>query len=131
MASRYGRVMPILTLGRLVVREHEGWESLCEGRGGTFYGAAMADDAVMILVNGMVLDRDTVAASLNDSPPWDSFEILEPSLVDLGESAAALVYRARAVRSDSEPFVALMTSTYRLISGEPKLALYQQTTITH
>lgn len=38
----------------------------------------MTGDAVMILVNAMVLDRDTVAASLNDSTPWDSFEILEP-----------------------------------------------------
>ena len=123
--------MSALTLDRLVALEHEGWRSLCETRGGTYYGAAMTGDAVMILVNGMVLDRDTVAASLNDSTPWDSFDILEPSLVDLGENAAALVYRARAVRGDDEPFVALMTSTYRLISGEPKLALYQQTTITH
>lgn len=74
--------MSVLTLDRLAALEHKGWESLCESRGGTFYGAVMSVDARMILVNGMVLDRDTVAASLNDSPPWDSFEILEPTLVD-------------------------------------------------
>lgn len=41
------------------------------------------------------------------------------------------VYRARAVRGNDQPFVALMTSTYRMIEGEPRLALYQQTTVTH
>lgn len=82
MAARYGRFMSVPTLDRLVALEHEGWESLCDSRGGTFYGAA-------------------------------------------------LVYRARAVRGDSEPFVALMSSTYRMISGVPRLAPYQQTTITH
>ncbi|MDN5743613.1 MAG: nuclear transport factor 2 family protein [Nocardioidaceae bacterium] len=123
--------MSALTLDRLVALEHDGWRSLCESRGGTFYGAVMTADAVMILVNGMVLDRDTTAASLNDAPPWESFEILDPRLIELGEQAGALVYRARAVRGDDQPFVALMTSTYRLVDGEPRLALYQQTTITH
>ena len=123
--------MSALTLDSLLALEYEGWQSLCESQGGAFYGAMMSADAVMILVNGMVLYRDAVVASLNDAPRWDSFEIREPSLVDLGDKAAALVYRARAVRGDDEPFVALMTTTYRLISGEPKLALYQQTTIPH
>ncbi len=71
--------MSALTLDSLVAREHEAWRSLCESRGGTFYGATMSADAVMILVNG----------------------------------------------------IALMTSTYRLMGDEPKLALYQRTTITH
>ena len=49
-----------------------------------------------------------------------------------GEGGAALVYRATAARDDEdEPFVALMSSHYTLVDGEPALTLYQQTTVTH
>ncbi len=120
-----------LILDHLTSLEHQGWMSLCESRGGLFYSDLMTADGLMVLVNGMVLDRDTVADSLDQSPAWDSYEILEPGLIPLGGKAAALVYRARAMRGDEEPFEALMCSTYRLEKGEPRLALYQQTTTTH
>ncbi|GAA1720169.1 hypothetical protein GCM10009809_14880 [Isoptericola hypogeus] len=122
--------MATLTPDRLLSLEHDGWASLCEGRGGRFYGGLMTPDGLMVLVDGSVLDRATIAATLDAAPPWDSYEIREPRRVDLGEGAAALVYRARAVRGD-QGFVAWMSSTYRLLDGEPRLALYQQTTVTH
>ncbi|NUL45993.1 hypothetical protein F7P69_12430 [Cellulosimicrobium funkei] len=56
--------MATVTLNDLLPLEHRGWNALCSARGGTFYGELMTDDAVMVLVNGMVLARDTVA-----SPP--------------------------------------------------------------
>jgi hypothetical protein len=124
--------MAALDLATLTDLERRGWDSLCRGEGGNFYGELMTPDAVMVLVNGMVLDRDTIAASLNDSPPWASYELNDERLVEVGEDAAALVYRASATRDgDPEPFVALMSSVYRLVDGSPRLALYQQTTITH
>ncbi len=123
--------MSALTIERLLKLEHAGWASLCEGRGGTFYGELMTADALMVLVNGMTMDRSTVAASLDGSPAWDSYEISDLRHVDLGDGAAALVYRAEAVRDGEEPFVALMSSTYRIVDGEPRLALYQQTPVPH
>lgn len=123
--------MSAFTLDHLLALEHDGWASLCDGTGGTFYGSLMTPDALMVLTNGMVLDRETVVASLNDAPTWDSYEIIDPKIVDLGEGAAALVYHARAQRGDIDPFVALMVSAYRIVTGEPRLAVYQQTTITH
>ena len=123
--------MSQLTLDRLLELEHAGWASLCESRGGTFYGRLMTPDGLMVLVNGMTMDRSTVAASLDGSPAWDSYEIADPRHVDLGDGAGALVYRAEAVRGGEDPFVALMSSTYRVVDGEPRLALYQQTTVTH
>ena len=124
--------MSELTLDELFALEHRGWDSLREATGGDFYGDLMTAEAVMILVNGMVLDRAMIAASLNDSPPWDSYTLTEPRFVPLGADVAALVYRASASREGQRaPFVALMTSTYRLVAGRPRLALYQQTTITH
>lgn len=114
----------------LVDLERQGWESLCEGTGGDFYGDLMTEDGVMILVNGVIMGRDAVVASLSDAPTWDSYEIRDPQVIPLGEDASALVYRAVATRGGGLPFEALMSSSYVLIDGRPRLALYQQTTAT-
>lgn len=119
-------------LDDLVALEHRGWEALCQSEGGSFYGDLMTEDAVMALVNGMVLDRSSVVASLNEAPAWSSYSIDDPRLIEIGETSAALVYRASASRlNDATPFVALMTSIYTLRQGQIRMALYQQTTITH
>jgi hypothetical protein len=115
---------------QLKALERRGWDSLCGSTGGSFYGALMTPDALMILVNGSILDHSAVTASLDDAPPWASYELTEERVVTVGDDAAALVYRPRATRAGQpKPFVAMMTSVYRLVGGEPRLALYQQTTI--
>src|SRR5699024_1063297 len=68
----YAGRMTALTLNRLLEMEKRGWDSLCRSRGGTFYGELMTREAVMILTNGLVLDREMIAGSLNNSPPWAS-----------------------------------------------------------
>ena len=119
-----------MNLDTLLQLEHDGWDALCAQTGGTFYGDLMTDDAVMVLVNGMVMDQPTIAASMNDAPPWDSYEITDPQLVPLNDGAATLLYRA-AARRGSDHFEALMTSTYVLLDGQIRMKLYQQTTVTH
>lgn len=121
--------MSALELESLIALEHQGWEALCNQQGGTFYGDLMTEDAVMVLVNGAVLGRDEIAGSLNQAPPWDTYEISEPRLVNAGSDSAILIYKARARRGDSE-FEALMSSVY-VLQDRPRLALYQQTTVTH
>lgn len=123
--------MAIFTLDELLALEHDGWDSLCDGTGGTYYGNLMTPDALMVLTNGIVMNREAVIASLNESPVWKSYEIVDPQVVALGDGASGLVYRAHAQREDVEPFVALMVSAYRTVAGKPKLAIYQQTAITH
>lgn len=116
----------------LMAIEYEGWRALCSRDGGAFYGDLMTDDGVMILVNGLVMDRETVVRSLDDAPPWTSFELSDARMVPLGDDASALVYRAESSRDDgADSFVALMSSIYRRVDGRSRLALYQQTTITH
>lgn len=120
--------MATISLAELLTIEHAGWQSLCRSVGGTFYGELMTRDGVFVLVNGDVMTRDEIAGSLDGAPAWDSFEITAPRRIDLGDDAAALVYRAEAVRGDlAEPFVALMTSVYRRVGGRLRLAVYQQT----
>ena len=114
------------TTDELLELEHAGWKSLCEGTGDTFYGALMTDDAVMVLANGMVMDRDAVAAALGQSPPWARYEIADVQLVPISPDTAALVYTGTGWRDGEDaPFVGAMSSVYHRDGGEWKLALYQ------
>lgn len=113
-------------LDELLELERAGWRSLCESTGDAFYGRLMTDDGLMVLVDGSVLDRAAVVASLGHAPPWASFEIREPRVVALGAESAALVYTGVARREGME-LVARMSSAYVRVDGEWRLALYQQT----
>ena len=123
--------MPDLSRESLLNLEHRGWDSLCEQKGADFYGDLMTEDGVQILVNGYVMSLDEVVAVLNQAPAWDSYELSDARVIPLGDDAAALVYRATAQRGTDAPFEAIMTSVYRVVDGDVKLALYQQTTATH
>lgn len=123
--------MEELGLDTLMSLERQGWDALCSSSGGSFYGDLMSEDAVMVLVNGAVLDRDAVVASLDETPAWDSYELTGPRLVPITADSAALVYRAVARRGDEPPFEALMASVYARVDDGVRLALYQQTTTTH
>ncbi|TSD99641.1 nuclear transport factor 2 family protein [Skermania sp. ID1734] len=112
----------------LLAVERRGWGSLCNGTGDGFYGEVMTDDAVMVLANGELMDRDTVVAALKQAPPWRTYEISDVRLIDLGADSAALVYVGRAYREGSDPaFVGLMSSAYVRRDGTWRLAVYQQT----
>jgi len=108
--------------------ERSGWDSLCNSTGDTFYGQLMTDDAVMVLANGAVMDRDAVVESLGQAPPWRKFEISDVRLVRTGTDSATLVYVGTAYRDDEEPaFVGTMSSVYLREGDDWRLALYQQT----
>ncbi|HEY3486400.1 MAG TPA: nuclear transport factor 2 family protein [Ilumatobacteraceae bacterium] len=111
--------------------ERRGWDSLCSSTGADFYGEVMTDDGVMVLANGAVMHRADVLSSLRNAPAWAKFEMDDPDVVRMGEDAAALVYRAKAYRSDDQPpFDCVMSSVYVADGDEWKLALYQQTPAT-
>ncbi len=110
--------------------ERKGWDSLCDSTGDAVYGQAMTEDAVMVLANAVVMDRDTVVAALAQAPPWRTYEISDVRVVETGPDSAALVYRGTAFRDGEEPaFIGLMASVYVLRNNEWRLALYQQTVV--
>ncbi len=114
----------------LVSIERRGWDSLCDGTGGGFYGSLMTDDAVMVLANGAVMDREAVVESLRQAPPWRTYEIDEVRLIRSGSDSATLVYLGSAYREGDEPaFTGVMSSVYRHRDDAWHLALYQQTPI--
>lgn len=114
----------------LIDLETQGWESLCDGSGATFYGELMTQDAVMSLAGGFLMDRDAVRESLREAPTWDTFRIEEPRVLDAGRDCAVLVYRGVAMRGNEPPFSALMTSVYVRTTDGVSLVSYQQTPIT-
>lgn len=111
----------------LLALEHAGWTSLCDGTGDRFYGELMTEDAVMVLANGMVMDRQTVVSALAQSPPWARYEISDVRVIAVTDDVAALVYTGSGWRDgDSAPFVGAMSSVYRRGADGWKLVLYQQ-----
>ncbi|MGV0810538.1 nuclear transport factor 2 family protein [Mycolicibacterium boenickei] len=115
-------------LDELLKIERAGWDSLCESSGADFYGEVMLPEAVMVLANGMVMDRNTVVSALAQSPPWRAYEISGVHLIAADDDNAALVYMGTAYRDGDEPaFIGAMSSVYHRTAEGWKLALYQQT----
>jgi hypothetical protein len=120
--------MPDIDLNSLLGLERAGWDSLCNATGSRFYGEVMLPDALIVLANGMVMDRDTVVSSLSKAPPWRAYDIDEVRLIQLDDDNATLVYVGTAYRDGEEPaFVGAMTSAYHRTDDGWKLALYTQT----
>ena len=111
--------------------ERSGWDSLCNSTGAQFYGDLMTDDGVMVLANGVVMDRDAVIASMEHAQPWQSYDIDDHRVVAVGPDSAAIVYLGTGYRHGDQPaFVGLMSSIYVRQDGRWRLALYQQTAIS-
>jgi hypothetical protein len=112
----------------LLELERAGWDSLCDSTGAQFYGGVMLPDAVMVLANGMVMDRDTVVGALSESPPWRTYGIEDVRVIAVDADTAILVYTGIAYRDGDDPaFTGAMSSVYHRVDGDWKLALYQQT----
>lgn len=114
----------------LLELERAGWDSLCDSTGSEFYGATMLADAVMVLANGMVMDRETVVKALSDAPPWHRYEISDVRCIPIDDGNAVLVYTGTAHRDGTQPaFRAVMSSVYHRTADGWRLGLYQQTQI--
>lgn len=114
----------------LLELERAGWDSLCDSTGSEFYGATMLAEAVMVLANGMVMDRQTVVNALSESPPWRTYEISDVRCIQIDEDNAALVYTGTGYRDGTEPaFRGAMSSVYHRTGDSWRLALYQQTSM--
>lgn len=95
-----------------------------------FYGQIMTSDGIMVLAHGQILDRQAVIDSLNDAPPWRTYDITDARPLALSDDHAILVYTGRTYRAEDEPsFIALMSDVYTRCDGAWRLALYQQTPV--
>lgn len=115
----------------LIDLEEQGWQALSTDVEASkkFYSSVLRDDAVMLFPGGMIIEgKEKILQSLA-AQPWKSFQIEEPRVISLSESAEVLVYRVIAQREGSESYVALINSTYELSGGMWKLFFHQQTPV--
>ncbi len=112
----------------LIELETQGWQALAtEGDAGKkFYASVLREDSVMLFPGGLrIVGREQALQSLG-TQPWASFRIENAVVVPLTANAATVVYTVTAVRTGSEPYVALVSSTY-VQEGRWQLAVHQQT----
>jgi hypothetical protein len=116
---------------RILELEEQGWQAL-SSEGDTskeFYGAVLADDAVMIFQGGLLIEGKREILNSLSGQPWESFSMEEPRVISLSEGVAVVVYRVVARRKDSDAYQALVSSTYALRDDEWKLVVHQQTPV--
>jgi hypothetical protein len=112
--------------------ERDGWQALSTSadvaRG--FYDAVLAEDVLMLLPGGLVLDdREQVLATMS-GPPWTHHELHDVRALGLSDDCVVVTYRVHAER-EGAPYDALMSSTYVRRDGAWRLALHQQTPLLH
>lgn len=108
---------------QLIHQEHEGWEAMTRGEGGSHSFQAMLPEAIMVFP-GTLLERGAVIAAL-DGVVWGSYALSEQRVVRLGDRAAMLVYRLRGVR-DGEAVDLWATTTYVYVDGCWRVGAHQQ-----
>jgi hypothetical protein len=112
-------------LDLLLGLERQGWEALASGRGGEYYRAHLAENAVMAFPFGVMTREESIEA-MESAPPWSMFEIHGARVVALTADSGVLVYRAVAQRTGEAPYFAFVSSTFVRVRGGWKLAFHQQ-----
>jgi hypothetical protein len=115
-------------LGELLDAERQGWQALTSAEGPSYYREHLADHAVMVFSSGVMSRADALEA-MASAPPWSSFEILDPQVVELTPDSGVLVYRAAAQRADQPVYKAMITSVFVRAAGVWKLAVHHQTPV--
>lgn len=91
------------------------------------YAQDLAADAVHVFPGWGIADRDAVLEGVAGAQAWADVALENVRIVPLGDDAAALVYEARAHRSDQPEHHAAITSVYRREADGWKLVIHQQT----
>ncbi len=109
--------------------EHAAWRALSTaGAAAAFYRDVLADDVLMLLPGGMVIDdRDQVIESMNGAP-WASYELADERVLDLSDESAVVAYRGKARRGESTTRRSSTAPTSAMTTGW-KLAVHQQTPV--
>ena len=111
--------------------ERKGWEALSTSGAAaeSFYAENLAEDVLVLLPGGTVLDdREQVIKSMGGSP-WTSFKLSDERVLELVDGCAVVAYRATAHREGRESYTALFNSTYVREGGAWRLAIHQQTPV--
>lgn len=109
---------------QLIHAEHEGWQAMTRGEGGTHSFQVMLPEAIMVFP-GLLIERAAVIAAL-DGVVWSEYTMSDQRVVRLGERAAMLVYRLHGVR-DGGALDLWASTTYVYLEGRWRVGAHQQT----
>ncbi|MGA7297578.1 MAG: nuclear transport factor 2 family protein [Rhodanobacteraceae bacterium] len=109
--------------------EEQGWRALSSPGSAAreFYGARLADDAVMLFPGGMRIEGKENILESFASQPWQSFHIEDQAVLMPSEDTGIVIYKVSAQRQGKSSYSALVSSTYALRDGKWLLVLHQQT----
>lgn len=113
----------------ILALEEQGWQALAtsQKRAQEFYTPLLAENAVMLFPGGMRLNgKDAILTSIG-AQPWHTFQMSEMQVISISERVQAIAYEVTARREGSEPYAALISSTYVRNNDTWQLVLHQQT----
>lgn len=118
--------MPLKLEDHLFSLEEKFWTA-----GADYYQRNLAYAAIMVFPDPAgVLVRDEIASTLERNPRWSKVVLEEHRLLELGDDAAVVTYKATARRADGgEPYLARASSAYVRDGAAWKLAFHQQTPV--
>lgn len=105
-----------------------GIESALAAGGADAYRQHLADEA-LVVVPGIVLDREATIEAIASNPGWDAATMDDATTLRLTDDTAVITYRFDGRRGD-EAYVALLSSVYVSREGRWLLAFHQQTPLT-
>jgi len=117
-------------MNELFQLERQGWQALSTAgdAGRNFYADLPHDDAVMLFPGGLRIEgRERILESLG-MQPWRTFELTDLRSIPLSPEVTTLIYRVTAQREGSEPYSALVSSTY-VRQRDWTLVVHQQTPV--
>lgn len=100
-------------------------------RGEEYYAGRLADAAVMVFPGPAgVLVKDEIVRAVGAQPRWTQVALEEHRVLQLGERAALITYRATARRKpEDKPYMARASSAYVHDGRRWRLAFHQQTPV--
>ncbi len=93
-----------------------------------FYREHLADEVLVVLPGGTIIDDRRRVVDSMGGEPWARFELSDERELRLGEDAAVVTYRVRAQRGDFD-YRALLSSTYVRTDDDWRMAVHQQTPV--
>ena len=118
-------------LNKLLAIEKSAWEAN-RTRNIDFYRSYLTDDCLGIFSIGIV-DKNATLKDISENPrELFSYAIEEPRVLILSENVAVLIYKATVeggIADQRRKSSALVTTIYKVVDGEWKAILHQQTNL--
>lgn len=112
----------------LVEMETAGWQALVDG-GGRAWFRGVIDDPVVVIGAGFGVVTGEAALDRLADDTWSWFRIRAPQVSTITDDVAVLTYRVIARRDFDTEHQAVVSSTYRRVDDQWRLAVRHQTLV--